>query len=230
MGFFDDDVYENLDWLSQATTPLVFSGNKILSELPKSVDVSKQAILSSLDRWRRLEIDPFIKTMIGGADTLDRWVYDLIRESYIFKGEGDMIVNPAKDIFPSIQVVKIKQSFSEKEIIACVKDKLAYIAVGEDIGRINEILDLIDYKPENGATNIRTSRSIKKKKIGICQTMNKIYANNQWQIRDADLMVSFIDWLEQYMLHGNLAALTNIIKLKIMTHKKQPIYSIKEAT
>jgi len=223
MGFFDDDVYENLDWLSQATTPLLFSGNAILSALPDKIDVSPKNIRDSLGVNGGLYIGDFIHD----KDEIGSDVFGMIKGCYNFIGEGDMLVDPIRNIFHAIQVVKIKQSFSEKEIIAFIQDKLRYMR-GDNANRINEILDLIDYKPKDSASNLRSSRSVKKKMHGVSATLNEIFASNKWQVRDADLMISFIDWVSQYIKNGNLAALTNITKLKIMTHKKQPIYSIKE--
>lgn len=229
MGFFDDDVYQNLDWLSQATTPLVFSGNTILGKMPDKVIVSSDLICKSLSQYGGLGISSFVSDMLPHGHEIEYYVRDLLASCYSFTGEGNMLIDTARGIFPAIQVVKIKQSFSEKEIIAYIQHKLRYGSGSGDVNRMNEILDLIDYKPENDEPNARTSRSFNKKTHGILTTLNKIFASNKWQVRDADLMVSFIDWVGQYILHGNLAALTNITKLKIMTHKKQPIYSIKEA-
>lgn len=227
MGFFDDDVYENLDWLSQATTPLVFSGNAILSTLPDKVPVSIDTINKSILGRDNLYISSFVSDILDDV-TIDHSVRYLLERCYNFEGNGEMLVDPAQGIYPSIQVVKIKQSFSEKEIIIHIQDRLRYIS-GDNLGRINEILDLIGYKQKDGTKNLRSSRHAGKKIRGISNTLNEIFTNNKWQVRDADLMLSFIDWISQYIKNGNLAALTNITKLKIMTHKKQPIYSIKEA-
>ena len=90
-------------------------------------------------------------------------------------------------------------------------------------------MDLINYKPGEYDKDLRASRSANKKMKAIFKRLNQIFAKNEWQVKDADLMVSFIKWINQYIKDGNLAALTNITKLKIMTNKNQPIYSIKEA-
>lgn len=227
MGFFDDDVYENLDWLSQAATPLVFSGNKILSDLPDKIDVSPKAILNSLNHYNHIAVSSFIDNYLDG-DHVDCDIKDMLYECYNFVGEGDMLVDPVNNIFPTIHVTKIKQSFSEKEIMRMVGRKLNYWCSCDDVGRINEILELIEYKPKDGAKSLHSSRSIKKKLHGVLETLRDTLASNKWQIRDVDLMLSFVNWVYRYIQNGNLAALTNITKLKIMTHKKQPIYSIKE--
>ena len=228
MSFFNDDVYENLDWLSQATTPLVFSGNAMLSELPSRIDVSQDDIRKALGGYG-FHLESYITNMLGCDYDIPGNFYNMIKNCYRFVGEGDMTIDPAHNIYPTIHVEKVKQSFSEKEIIQFVKDKLRYIN-GQDIGRINEILDLIDYRPEKGHQNIRNSRSVRKKIRCISSTLGDIFSSNKWEVRDADLMLSFVDWVNLYIEKGNLAALTNITKLKVMTHRKQPIYSIKEMT
>lgn len=230
MGFFDDEVYENLDWLSQATTPLVFSGNKILNELPNHLSIDKQTVFKNVSRCN-MQVDTFVTEMLGSSKSgMCHELFNLISNCYVFKAEGDVIVDPINDLCPIIYIEKIKQSFSEKEVMQYVQGRLYIMRDGKDIGRINEILDLIGYKPQPNEKNLRSSRSSRKKMMGVTRTLRDIIVSNKWEIRDADLIVSFINWVRQYIDDGNLAALTNITKLKIMTHKKQPIYSIKEAT
>ena len=222
MSFFDDEVYDNLDWLSQATMPLVFSGNKLLGNLPDRIDVDVASIdLSGYFRKNNV----LYRYEVG-----ERSIASLIADCYVFKGEGD-VVDPVNDIYPTVWLEKVKKDFSEKDIINYVRSQLStnsHSYLGADIGRINEILDLINYKHEGYTVNLRSSRSAKKKMRGIFKRLHEIFSKNEWQVRDADLMVSFIGWVNQYVLEGNLAALTNITKLKIMTHRNQPIYSIKE--
>jgi hypothetical protein len=222
MSFFDDEVYENLDWLSQATMPLVFSGNKILSDLPDKIEVN----------MRNVDLNSFlyVSEILHGFNIGHGSIATSIMECYVFKSEGEEI-DPIKDIYPTVWLEKIKKDFSEKDIINYVRSHIIQHHTDKkaDIGRINEILDLIDYKHTEHTVNLRTSRSARKKMSGVFRRLHEIFSKNEWQVRDADLMISFVGWINQYILDGNLAALTNITKLKIMTHKNQPIYSIKEA-
>lgn len=227
MGFFDDDVYENLDWLSQAVTPMLFSGNTILSQLPDTIDVSQLQMLDAINKYGRIEKSSILNSLVDRENT-KTWIYEAIRRCFKFECENNVMFDPGKGIFPSIKLVKAKQSFSEKEIIKLLEDRVYYMCLDRNLERLNEILELIDYKPINNLPSARSSRSAKKKVAGITKTLNNIFAENQWQIRDADLMARLVSWIQEYVCYGNLAALTNITKLKIMTHKKQPIYSIKE--
>lgn len=226
MGFFEDEVYNNLDWLSQATLPLVFSGSKLLGEMPDRINVAmpthKAAFYGGV--YMSDVLEPYILSSANMAP--------LIKNCYAFRSdEKEMIIDPARNIHPVIWAEKIKSNFTEKEIIQHVSSQIHPIAASaynSDIGRINEILDLMDYKPKHNEPNMRSSRSVRKKIRAIVARLHYIFNNNEWQIKDADLMMSFSNWVFQYTISGNLAALTNITKLKIMTHKQQPIYSIKE--
>ena len=224
MSFFDDNTYDNLDWLSQATMPLVFSGNKLLGEMPDHIDVD----ISKISLGGYIGVSSTLKPFYVDDSSLNR----LITNCYAFKSDGGTIVDPSKDIYPTVWVEKIKKDLSEKEILSYVRDMITPNRNyhNNDIGRINEIMDLINYKPDPHGKNLRASRSINKKMRGIYQRLQQVLIKGEWQVRDADLMISFNEWVNQYIVDGNLAALTNITKLKIMTHKNQPIYSIKEAT
>ena len=43
-----------------------------------------------------------------------------------------------------------------------------------------------------------------------------------------DLLLKAVNWACDYIKTGNLASLTNFNKLKVMTYKKDPIYSMEE--
>jgi hypothetical protein len=47
-------------------------------------------------------------------------------------------------------------------------------------------------------------------------------------IRDVSLVEKLGKWIELYCVDGNLPALANIAKIKIMSHQNRPIYSIQE--
>lgn len=224
MSFFEDKVYDNLDWLSQATMPLVFSGNKLLADMPDRIDIDLSNVGYNLGLGMSVVLESYRIENVS--------MDSLLKDCYTFMSIGDTI-DPANNTLPTIWAEKITKNFSDKAILIYVKNQIHKptnaVAVA-DVGRTNEILDLIDYRPDKtrGEKDIRSSRSMKKKIRAINNRLTNIFMKNEWQVKDADLMISFADWTYQYMVTGNLAALTNITKLKIMTHKKQAIYSIKE--
>jgi hypothetical protein len=72
------------------------------------------------------------------------------------------------------------------------------------------------------------NRSAKKKLIAIKLRLTQIFKTNEWRIRDMALSNKVGFWIAGYISTGNLACLTNLCKLKVMTHNNMPIYSVKE--
>lgn len=56
--------------------------------------------------------------------------------------------------------------------------------------------------------------------------LNKILANDEWKIRDLDLAKNFIDWVFRYINSDDADALNNILRLKSLSSRGLPIYSI----
>jgi len=227
MGFFDDNVYQDMDWLSKATAPLVFSGIEILAELPDEIPLTKEFLDDccrpySSSIYKGTVLDP----MLDNSSYHITWrLKDMIRDCFRFEHNGETQLLPKEDVYPEIKLVKHKTSLEEKDILNYVLESISNILHSNHYqhSEANEMLDLLDY---NGPA--RSSRSAKKKRIALISTYRQIIKDDKWLIRDADLMIKIAKWIQEYVTVGNLAALTNVTKLKIMTHKQQPIYSIQE--
>ncbi len=55
-----------------------------------------------------------------------------------------------------------------------------------------------------------------------------LFKTNEWKIKDTELANKVGFWIKDYIVDGNLAAYSNFCRLKVMTHKDQPIYSMEE--
>ena len=79
-----------------------------------------------------------------------------------------------------------------------------------------------------GCGEAMKNKSGKKKVTAIKERLIKIFETNEWRIRDMALANKVGFWIKGYISGGNLADLTNLCKLKVMTHNNMPIYSVKE--
>ncbi len=233
MGVFDDKKFEELDWISQATEPIDSIMNEVLSLIPDETMIDF----------------PTYKKMVGNYDlnlSMSRIVDYLIKRhtdhiSISYQQRNVLVdcfsieIDPQvlldfekQQIVGSIKVIKIASTVDEKVL----ENMLGYEGVEEvgrvficssAMGRANEIMELLG-KCEEG---LRT-RSERKKRSIMKNRLAALFKHNEWKIKDTELANRVGFWIRDYIKDGNLAALSNFCRLKVMTHKGQPIYSMEE--
>lgn len=225
MGFFEDDVYKNMDWLSQATQPLVFSKSEVFSNLPMRIDITKKQISKAITCGSSINKSSILSAYIDDKDYTLNTIIDSIYELHV---DNFSVYDPINDKWPTIWLKNIHKKSIDvlimKYVHSFINRHLLYVTDNTNAPRIREMLDLLGNNDKKLTTNNKRTLLNKLKN----RYLHEILANDEWILRDADLMISFSRWMTSYIEYGNLAALTNITKLKIMTHKQQPIYSIKE--
>jgi hypothetical protein len=96
--------------------------------------------------------------------------------------------------------------------------------VPQDSGtRMNDVMELLG-SCEDGLR----SRSPRNKRRYLYDRLVKLFKNNEWKIKDTTLANKVGFWIRDYIVDGNLASYSNFCRLKVMTHKGQPIYSMEE--
>jgi hypothetical protein len=93
----------------------------------------------------------------------------------------------------------------------------------DGIGRANEIMEIL-----GGCEGGLRTRSIRRKRAALHDRLVKLFKDNEWNIKDTTLANKVGFWICSYVKEGNLAAFSNFCRLKVMTHKGQPIYSMEE--
>jgi hypothetical protein len=233
MGVFDDKDYEALDWISQAVEPIKNPISDILAKLPDELVIDFNAYSSFKERSYSvgLDVQNIVMALADSCGEISYRDRDLLSNCFVFDiGEGTEIDFEKREIRGSIKLLKIKKQFEDKELEKTLGNKgletLNNIPSWQndlDVGRLNDIIDVLD------ANNLsRSSRSFKKKVKAIKFMVSAIFRDNKWKIRDSALADRFCLWIVKYVNDGSLAAYANICKLKLMTHKGLPIYSIKE--
>lgn len=224
MKLFEDKIYTEMDWLEAACQPVKDSLNSKLASMPSEIEVQPEMFM----KWpspMNLDIcDVLRKHIPDGTSYKDMY---LLESCYKFQMDGEPVLNTKDGNITggSITLVKIKEMFDEKE----VEDRLFSTSLSEiqsmhyrgaEISCMNEMLELL------GLEKTRKQRSKKEKVNAIKEEMTAIMKENRWMIRDMELSNKIGMWVRQYVERGNLAALSNFCKLKVMTHNGQPIYSI----
>ena len=71
-----------------------------------------------------------------------------------------------------------------------------------------------------------TSKSSRTKRRGLMVRLREIMSKNEWNLRDVELANQVGLWIIDYIQDGNVAAFRDLCRLKVMTHKGLPIYSM----
>ena len=128
-----------------------------------------------------------------------------------------------------IFLVKHTLGYEDKELEDMAKDALTmdiriqlYSNVQVNKPRLNELADLF------GAEDVKSDRSYKGKVKKFIKHIDQLVDDRKLDVRDLQLCSKFANWVVLYVKDGNLAALNNITRIKIMMHENRPIYSIAE--
>jgi len=236
MGVFDDKKFESLDWISQAIEPIESELNVILGNVPDEtiLDIEKIIEFTSKSYSLSLSLDDIIFALINKHNphfkTLSWQELDTLKKCFHIEIVGNPIINFVNMSITGgyIKIVKKISTLDEKDLkallgicgIASVKN-CNYPS--DAASRFNEIFRLLD-KCDKGLR----SKSLHKKKIYLCNRLIQLFETNEWNIKDTTLANKVGYWITQYIKDGNMVAMVNLCKLKVMTHKGRPIYSMEE--
>lgn len=234
MGVFDDKKFEELDWISQATEPIDSELNEILGALPEEViiDFSMYKAMAG-DSWSlELSIDRMVNYLMG-IHTPGRYLSWQDKNIIIpcFKIEMDNNVDldfENQTITGEIKLVKTQSTLDEKVLEGMLGregidglNSMYFDNAG--LGRANEVMEIL-----GGCDEGLRTRSHRRKVSIIRNRLVKLFKANEWKIKDTELANKVGKWIRAYIQDGNLAAWSNFCRLKVMTHKDQPIYSMEE--
>jgi len=238
---FKDKVYDDMDDVSKMFEPFQYNLNDELAKFPDRVEI-KPIDLMSYDNWSGYGTDlPGEIRRIAKSLDLNQIIEhtSLLNSHGFFKFEvetdeeddqADIWVD-AGDMTMShkIFLVKDKIAFDEKQLEAMRKDYTLGQLRREfnsnrdmDKARFNEIADIY------GAILVKPERSYHGKLKMFCKHLEHMIDEKVLDIRDMELVHKFVMWIAYYVKQGNLAALNNLTRIKIITHEKRPIYSIEE--
>ena len=235
MSVFADKKYENLDFLSQITETIDAPVNAVLASLPEIKSFSYEEIVTILgDSYSfRMDVGSLVRKLLQDSGinytALSYEERQLVFGAFKLETSGDLILDFETgtlhgEVILTKTVNTLADDVLQKMLGAQGIDELRYINYqSASHGRFNEILDLV-----GGCDEAKKTRSINNKIRFLKRRLMKIFVDNEWRIRDNDLANKISRWARVYIETGNLAALTNFCKVKVMTHNGGPIYSIVE--
>jgi hypothetical protein len=232
---FKDKVYEEMDDISKMIEPYQYSLNEDLSKFPDEVQITAEY----LDSPYGLSVRDVVRSeaqKLGLIELINR-SYEVSNEFFEFKivdELGDNVDETSFDIKTGyirdkVFMFKKKIAYEDSDIEKIVKSSLLasldsnYSRHSDlNISRINEVADLFN------ATNVKQNRSVRKKMYSLKLGFSRLVDSKKLDIRDVGLAQRLGKWIILYIKDGNLAALNNVTRLKIMTHQNKPIYSMEE--
>lgn len=244
---FSDPIYKDMSekeegWLELAIEPYHFQLNNDFAALPDKLEIDVSVIESQLhdgiDKWgTSITVNEMIQQM--AAIELKREFSSeemrIISSMYEFQGDKNLTYDAyLKELSGKIVMVKKAASLPEDEIPGLIaRLALAKIEIdfkssmhhkSQTLSRMNEIIDLL------GTDEGRKTRSVSKKEYAIKETFKKIILEDKWRVKSASILINAGKWIHQYCVDGNKHAIMNFTRLKCMTHKGNPIYSMEELT
>lgn len=238
MGVFDDKKFDSLDWISQATEPIDSPLNEILAKLPNEfiIDFETFVAIKSNGYYHYshdVDVDYVVNYLINQNKDIDYRISSgdksVLCECFKFEMTKPVVMDfENKIINGEIKLVKIVDTLEEDTLkdmlgVEGIQSVSSTFFTSERFSRANEVMELLG-KCEKG---IRT-RSPRNKKTDLVNRLKEIFNTNEWNIRDTELANKVGYWIRGYIENGNLADWSNFCRLKVMTHKGQPIYSMEE--
>lgn len=237
MGVFDDKKFEELDWISQATEPIDSQMNEVLGKIPELISIDFSTYKKIVDNGYGLDlslngiINFAIATHASGSP-ISRNQMNALEKCFILEFTSDEIILDFENKTISggeITLVKLNSTMDEKILESMLGsegiDTLSYARFhgAGALTRTNEVMELLG-KCEDGLK----TRSERRKRSVLHKRLRTLFKNNEWKIKDTELANKVGMWIAEYITDGNLAAFSNFCRLKVMTHKDQPIYSMEE--
>lgn len=236
MSLFRDEKLEEMSWIARVTESIDSMVNKALADLPDEIDLTESDdVLRTIRDYGSIRIDGILTRLQVWQETtrtLSYGQYEQICSCFrlsVSQGTTVDFRGPRPTVNGSILLIKVKKALEEHEVGERFGDsafRLISSARLPQLGgfaRANEIADILECPPE-----VFKTRSPYRKMNGISAKLKSLVKTNKWRIKNEDLMISISSWIKAYIEDGNLAALANMCKLKVMTHSDEPIYSVEE--
>lgn len=248
---FSDPEFERLHsdddaWLELAMDPFRYDLVDVMHSMPDEISVGFEDVLFHLkgrksDSYLNLSAQNIINSHLAdarnyGKKTLKTEELDAITGMYEFIIEPGTIVDFKRRFMSNPIILKKTKVMTERELVELAVDQAMYHLqsgisnpkVGtpdhkEMLSRLNEVIDIVD-----SSLKSRSCRSINKKRCGLAKRLRSIFVEFEWQVKSADIMVDFCKNIRMYVESGNMHAMMNLTRLKCMTHKGNPIYSMEK--
>lgn len=232
MSIFRDPEFERIqeeEWLNYALDEYRFSLYERLADIDQPIpipeDVAKKAVFFHNNCVGLSIRHGIIKTYV-----LDHYGITNPFEQEIIRVSGAVEIQAPKilDLRQPLGVTATINIDAIKEHVIPVISKIAYThfkPMRGDVKRVNTLIESLAKTPKD-VKNVRKSKSGMVKAEWLAHALETIIAENRFNIKSVDLMIKFLTWVDDYIRHGSIHALSLITRLKAMTHAGNPIYSV----
>lgn len=232
MSFLKDKEWDEMDWLNKAIEPYTFSLNLELAKIAQRRDITTEDVVDLL-------------TSHNYTLSLSAIVYSICVNSGVSKASFEMLQNIGLEKFFEFHIDSDAYFDLEKQLVVgeiFVHKKME--SINDDMIReilpnlvlkclklspskinastINEVMDILECR------EARSTSSVKKKVSALNHHLHEIYKENKWNIRNVDLAIKMLLWIQLYCHQEDRSSLANMSKLKCMIHNGHPIYSMEE--
>lgn len=240
MGNLRDEVYENLDYLSQLTEVVIGPQNEVLGRAPDRLELSFEQVNSIKTRTYgsrsgyELSVMQILSNCLPRADIA--YVGDIAQHFKFEVSDGFELDIANKKMTGTITLIKTLQHVDEKKMLEIAIDKSCRLMnhYNWHAKRLREKIATVlnTFEPGHGtdwAKNLNGKASWSGQQA-IKETLSNVILENKWRIRDATIILKVGAWIESYLCdEGDQdLGLVNLMKLKIMIDKDLPIYSVDE--
>ena len=242
---FNDVEYNSLDEISKLLEPYRDPRKEIVNdympdEIPIKVKHIYKKIADNSTSMHSFEIGLIIQKELNTISIEKNLDVSFIGAHFLSEcysvqsDESDINISKASLEDETGAVLKKKIDMTEEKIKKDIIKLFTYnnndvfkfrsICIGtskETNSRINEILSIFDLE------RVRVKNSERKYRT-LIQGIKSIMCTEELNIKNYMLGLKFSKWIAAYVLNGSTGAMSNICKLKILTHSKKAIYSIEE--
>lgn len=232
MSLFKDEKYEELDWISQAVEPIQTELAIILEQLPDLVEYDAHQLTEALHN-RNTFINThtvILRILQQKSITLKANAINCLESCFqIDCAPNTTFHAKTMDMIGHLRVIKTTHTIDQDLLTKTLgKDGLDMLSSlwaipHSGIARLNELAEII-----GDADMVLKTRGSHKKVNQFLIRVKKLFETNEWNIKDYELANRVHDWMYRYIVDGNLAAMNNFCRLKVMTHKGVAIYSLNE--
>lgn len=239
MGTLRDEVYENLDYLSQLTEVVIAPQNELLGSIPDRIELSLDDILHVKSRFYDGS-DSFILTarsVIRHKCSIDNWDHlSQIEGCFEFEASPDVTIDlTVPTMTGMIALVKKNGALDERRLLSFALESAtrrmdSYTWPAKQLkNRVVTVMNTLDPGAGDKWLSTVQGRVAFQAWTAVSNLLKQVILENKWRVRDTAIIQKMGIWINDYLSgRENTTGLVNLMKLKLMVDKDVPVYSIDE--
>lgn len=253
---FTDPFYNSLDDVSKLIEPYFYSVNDALGKLPHSILISAQDLINTIQSVghvgntsgyvvnysdvMRYKIASEYKDVLKYLNAPTKYeqkmkmghLLKIYKSSMEVKADGTpMYIDiPNGKLTGKVEFIRYKQYYTDQDLSRLIQLLIGTLLPGLIRQKTNEpiILSIALELADIFSINMPISRSRAKIERSLAHGFTMVVNDKKLNIRSVDLALKLITWIDRLLRNNDYGARLNIHKLKVLSNRKQAIYSIKD--